>query len=121
MSTRSPETDAYIAKSAEFAQPILTKLRALFHKAEPAIEESTKWGCPFFGHDGIVGGQAAFKNHVTLTSWKGKLMGDPDGLFKDIGKTNMYALKIGSVEDLPSDEIIPQFSYTNRKEYVEWR
>ena len=66
---RSSDTDAYIDKSAHFAQPILIKLRDLFHQVEPGIEETKKWGCPFFEYEGIVGGIAAFKKHVTLTFW----------------------------------------------------
>ena len=38
-----PEVDLYIAKSAEFARPILKKIRTIFHKACPKAEEVTKW------------------------------------------------------------------------------
>ena len=169
MSNRSKETDAYIAESPEFAQPILSRLRELFHQAEPEIVETKKWGCPFFEYEGMVGGLAAFKKHVTLTFWKGKLMKDPESLFKDVGKSNMFSMKIGSIDELPSDEVLLRyieeavtlnktgikspysskrkskdeievpdyfqrelgknkkaqatfdgFSYTNRKEYIEW-
>jgi hypothetical protein len=37
MGTKSPEVEAYIAKSAEFARPILEKIRTLFHAACPEI------------------------------------------------------------------------------------
>ena len=37
-----PRLDAYIAKSAPFAQPILTHLRKLVHKACPQAEEKMK-------------------------------------------------------------------------------
>ncbi len=37
---RIAEVDAYIKKSAEFARPILVKLRELFHKADPRLEET---------------------------------------------------------------------------------
>ena len=37
-----PRVDAYINKSAPFAQPILTHLRELVHKTVPDIEESIK-------------------------------------------------------------------------------
>jgi hypothetical protein len=39
---RSPEIDAYVAKSAEFARPILARIRAAYHKACPEIEETMK-------------------------------------------------------------------------------
>ncbi len=64
MKNASPDVDAYIEKAAKFAQPILKKLRRLFHKACPNIEETLKWSTPCFEHKGIVAGMAAFKKHV---------------------------------------------------------
>jgi hypothetical protein len=43
MGKRDKKVDAYIAKSAEFAKPILTHLRELVHKACPEVEEKMKW------------------------------------------------------------------------------
>ena len=40
MGKRDERIDAYIAKSADFARPILTHLRELVHTACPEIEES---------------------------------------------------------------------------------
>ena len=43
MSTRTdPRIDAYIEKSAAFAQPILRRLRALVHRACPEATETVK-------------------------------------------------------------------------------
>jgi hypothetical protein len=39
MGTKDPRVDAYIAKSAEFAKPILTHLRQMIHKTCPSVEE----------------------------------------------------------------------------------
>ena len=58
---KNPAVDAYIAKSADFAQPILRHLRALMHKGCPRIEETIKWGVPTFEREGIVAMMAAFK------------------------------------------------------------
>jgi hypothetical protein len=77
----SPEFDGYITKAPPFAQPILNRLRALFHRACPEITEALKWGHPAFEHHGIVGGMAAFKKHVRLGFWKGRLLRDPKRLF----------------------------------------
>ena len=44
--------DAYIAKAAPFAQPVLEHLRELVHKACPEVEEEIKWGFPFFMYPG---------------------------------------------------------------------
>jgi len=40
--------DAYIAKSAAFAKPILTYIRETVHEACPECEETLKWGAPTF-------------------------------------------------------------------------
>jgi hypothetical protein len=69
MGKKSPEFDAYIAKAQPFARPILTKLRALFHRACPQIEEKLKWSHPGFEYKGIVGGFAAFKEHAVWGLW----------------------------------------------------
>ena len=42
MATNSKEVDAYIARAAEFAKPILNHLRQLVHKTCPETEEKIK-------------------------------------------------------------------------------
>ena len=106
MKNASPEFDVYIAKSAAFAKPILTKLRKLFHQACPAIVETMKWSFPHFEYKGIVGSMAAFKNHVSFGFWKGKLLDDPQGLFTEVGKTPMNASRLTDVSELPADKIL---------------
>lgn len=100
-----PEVDAYIAKSAEFARPILKKIRTLFHKACPQAEEAMKWGAPSFIYHGLLGGMAAFKNHATWGLWRCKEHSDPLGLFKDKCSGNFNS-KLTSVKDLPSDKVM---------------
>lgn len=39
---RDPRVDAYIAKAAPFAQPILTHLRGLIHESVPGLAETLK-------------------------------------------------------------------------------
>lgn len=102
----NPAVDAYIEKSATFAQPILDKIRIFFHKACPDIQEVIKWGFPHFEHKGIVGSMAAFKQHCSFGFWKGKLLKDPHNLFGGVGDTSMIALRVSSLADLPSDKIM---------------
>ena len=47
------KVDAYIARAQPFARPILERVRRVFHRACPDIEERLKWGCPSFSpvHD----------------------------------------------------------------------
>ena len=39
MKNTAPEVDLYISNAAEFARPILRRLRKLFHQASPQIRE----------------------------------------------------------------------------------
>jgi len=72
MGQRDPRVDAYIAKSADFAQPILAHLRALVHEVCPHAEETLKWRMPAFLHNGrILCGLAAFKQHASFWFWRG--------------------------------------------------
>jgi uncharacterized protein DUF1801 len=48
MGAKDPRIDAYIAKSANFAKPILTHLRELIHDKCPTVEETMKWSFPHF-------------------------------------------------------------------------
>lgn len=75
MADRNPRIDAYIAKSAEFAQPILQRLRDVVHQACPDVEETIKWGSPSFVYaGGILCGMAAFKQHASFGFWKHSLV-----------------------------------------------
>ncbi len=105
----SARIDAYIAKSADFAKPILRKIRKLFHQACPQLEEQIKWGCPHFDYKGMLGGMAAFKNHVSFGFWKSKLMSDPKKLFTTGPKASMCVIKAGSPAELPPDRVLIQY------------
>ncbi len=102
---KNPAVDAYIAKSADFARPILKRLRALMHKACPKVEETIKWGVPHFEYQGVIAGMAAFKQHAAFGFWKRRLMKDPAGFFSK-GESGMGGRKIRSMEELPSDAVL---------------
>jgi uncharacterized protein YdeI (YjbR/CyaY-like superfamily) len=74
MSKRDPRVDAYIVKAADFARPILRRVRKLVHAACPDVTEAIKWGAPFYEHKGILLATPAFKQHCALIFWKGKLI-----------------------------------------------
>lgn len=74
MGKRDPRFDAYIAKAAPFARPILTELRERVHAACPDVVETLKWSHPSFEYKGILCGMAAFKAHAVFGFWKHKLV-----------------------------------------------
>jgi uncharacterized protein YdeI (YjbR/CyaY-like superfamily) len=169
MSKQDPRVDAYIKKSAAFAQPILTHLRARVHANCADASETIKWGMPFFVvGEKILCHMAAFKAHCAFSFWGGtRLPIDPAtgkakkamGQFgritslddlpsdKEIARLVKAAIKLGETDelqparakpvaakelDVPDDlkqalkknkkalATFDAFSYSNKKEYVEW-
>ena len=119
MGTKDPRIDAYIEKSAEFARPILKKLRTLVHKGCPGVAETIKWGMPAFEYKGPFCGMAAFKQHCVFGFWKSAILFDDKkgntSASKSSGgeKLNWGApgrdpvpARITSVKELPSDATI---------------
>ena len=98
--SRDPRIDAYIAKAAPFARPILEKVRERVHAVVPDVEETLKWGMPSFTLDGkILIGMAAFKAHAVVNFWRGQELGieAKDDAMGQLGK-------LSSASDLPSDK-----------------
>lgn len=106
MKNTLPEVDAYIENAPDFAKPILTKIRQLFHKACPDLHEALKWSTPFFEFKGTLGGISAHKQHVNLVFWKGALMDDCHQLFASDCKSSMFVLKLTSLSTMPKDKLI---------------
>lgn len=106
MPGKDPRIDAYIAKSAEFARPILIQLRKAMHAACPGVEETLKWSAPTFMYKGMLGGMAAFKQHCAFGFWKHKLLADsPQASAKDRQLLEKLG-RITNVKDLPPAKAI---------------
>lgn len=105
MGARDTRVDAYIARSADFARPILEHLRALVHKACPDVEETIKWGMPHFTHHGILCSMAAFTEHCALGFWKGSLVLEGPGAEDAMGQFG----RITSRADLPQDGVLIEY------------
>lgn len=91
------KTDAYIAKAAPFAQPILNHLRALVHDTVAGLDEALKWGMPHFIYKGKnLAGIAAFKAHAAFILHGEDRQGEGMGSYG----------KIASRDDLPSDAVL---------------
>jgi len=169
MGKKDPRVDAYIARSADFAKPILRHIRNLVHAGCPDVDETIKWGFPHFEYKGVLCSMASFKAHCAFGFWKGSLLFDT----KAPGGNGEEAMgqfgRITSLSDLPGEKafigyvkkaaklndegvrlpartrsrerkplVIPSyfkaalgknrnalaafedFSYSHRKEYVEW-
>ena len=102
--------DAYIAKSADFAQPILTHLRKVVHAACPAATETIKWGFPNFEYHGrLLCSMAAFKAHCAFGFWH---RGMEAILAADGAKAETAMGSLGrsaSVADLPGEKTMARY------------
>jgi uncharacterized protein YdeI (YjbR/CyaY-like superfamily) len=99
MPKQDPRIDAYIARSADFARPILLRIRKLVHAACPKVTETIKWGVPFYEHKAILLATPAFKRHCALIFWKGKLIFDK-------GDQQKKLRRLTSLADLPGHKVL---------------
>ena len=104
MATKDPRIDAYIAKSADFAKPILKHLRKIVHAGCPNVEETLKWSMPHFDYKGILCGMAAFKEHCAFGFWKSELIFDRDKQPEKSGMGSFGSIK--SLKDLPNEKTL---------------
>ena len=98
--SRDPRIDAYIAKAAPFARPILEHVRERVHAVVPDVEETLKWSAPGFTLDGkILLMMAAFKQHAALNFWRGQEIRGSEASPDAMGQFG----KLTSVNDLPGN------------------
>jgi uncharacterized protein YdeI (YjbR/CyaY-like superfamily) len=98
--SRDPRIDAYIAKAAPFARPVLEHVRERVHVAAPHAEEGMKWSAPAFLVNGkILLIMAAFKAHTALNFWRGQELRGGGASADAMGQFG----KIKSLDDLPGN------------------
>lgn len=98
MGKRDPRVDAYIARSPEFAKPILKRIREEVHAACPDVQEDMKWGSPHFMYKGMLCAMASFKQHAAFGFWKGSLVVGPAA--GDLNAAGWFG-RLTSASDLP--------------------
>jgi hypothetical protein len=100
MGTKDSRIDAYIAKSAPFAQPILNEIRDIVHEACPVVEETMKWSMPFFMYKGILCNMSAFKQHCAFGFWKSRQVFGGEGPTAP-GEAMGHFGRLATLKDLP--------------------
>jgi uncharacterized protein YdeI (YjbR/CyaY-like superfamily) len=108
MTQFNPKFDDYIAKSTDFAKPILEYLRKIVHETCPEVEEVIKWGIPHFDYKGdMMCILAAYKKHWSFSLFKAELMSNPK-LKENAkpGQTMGNMDKITSLSDLPEKAVL---------------
>lgn len=86
----------------------MNHLRQLIHAACPEVEETIKWGAPFFMYHGILCNMASFKQHCAFGFWNQDLR----TALGDSGKTEEAWGQFGrltSLKDLPKDSVIVRY------------
>jgi uncharacterized protein YdeI (YjbR/CyaY-like superfamily) len=114
MGKKDPRVNAYIAKSADFAKPILNHLRKLIHDTCPSVEETIKWGFPHFEYKGpadraprVLCSMASFKRHCAFGFWYAE--GGPMSRDNQPREAMGQYGRISSLADLPKEkELVKQ-------------
>jgi hypothetical protein len=101
MGAKDPRVDAYIARSPDFARPILVHIRALVHAACPAVVETIKWGMPYFEHRGVLCSMASFRAHCAFGFWHPDMRAATEGA-KAAQAMGQFG-RIAKISDLPRD------------------
>jgi hypothetical protein len=91
----SREIDQRIGELGDWRGPVLERMRALIHEADPEVVEEWKWvkktspGTPVWSHDGGICTGEPYKQVVKLTFFHGASLPDPAQLFNSSleGKT----------------------------------
>ena len=73
MPRKLPAVDDYIAEAPAYAQPILRRIRRVFLRASPKIEEAIKWGAPHFVYEGIVYDHIELSGYVLFKGLSGRI------------------------------------------------
>jgi len=106
MKKSNSEVDNYIAKSEDFAKPILEHWRQLVHDTCPNVDEAIKWGIPHFDYKGdFMCVMASHKNHCSFSFIKAELMKDKRlKESKNLKPIKRFLGKITSLSALPTDK-----------------
>jgi uncharacterized protein YdeI (YjbR/CyaY-like superfamily) len=107
----NPQVDAYIAKAAPFAQPLLEHVRELVHGTVPEVEEAMKWRMPFFTINGkILGNMAAFKEHCSFGLWSTEAAALVKKKRPEPARSPMGIFgRLTNVKDLPPDKELRRY------------
>ena len=106
MGKKDKRVDDYIAKSADFAKPILSHISQLVHTVCPQVEETIKWSFPNFDYKGVFCSMAAFKEHCSFGFWKAAIMKDAKKMKANQDNSMGHLGKIKSLSDLPPDKVL---------------
>ena len=106
------EVEAYIAKLKSPQKEIIEKVRKIFKKTLPSVEEKKMWGVIGFEDGKFYLG--AIKDRVHVGFAITGLTKEQVGLFEGSGKT-MRHIKIGSVQDIDEKKLVKLIKLVDKK------
>lgn len=112
MAKKIKQIDDYIARSADFAKPVLNHFRELVHKVCPDVEEKMKWSMPYFDYKGsMMCFMASFKEHCAFGFWKASLFSNGKELVEKAKSEEAMGHfgKVKSLKDLPKDSVMTKY------------
>ncbi len=101
---KNPKVDAYIAKAAPFAQPILNAIRERVWASGVELEETLKWNSPSWTHEGkLLCGMGAFKAHCVFGFWHKDMQAELAKLGKSkVGVGGIHRERLVDLSEVPS-------------------
>ena len=101
---KNPKVDAYIAKAAPFAQPILNAIRERVLASGVELEETLKWNSPSWTHEGkLLCGMGAFKAHCVFGFWHKDMQAELAKLGKSkVGVGGIHRERLVDLSEVPS-------------------
>ena len=101
---KNPKVDAYIAKAAPFAQPILNAIRERVLASGVELEETLKWNSPSWTHEGkLLCGMGAFKAHCVFEFWHKDMQVELAKLGKSkVGVGGIHRERLVDLSEVPS-------------------
>ncbi|MCY3002165.1 MAG: YdeI/OmpD-associated family protein [Planctomycetota bacterium] len=101
---KNAKVDAYIAKAAPFAQPILNTIRERVLGSGVELEETLKWNSPSWTHEGkLLCGMAAFKAHCVFGFWHKDMQAEIAAAGKGkAGVGGIHRERLVSLDEVPS-------------------
>ena len=106
------QVNDYIDKQKSPQKEILQKIRDIFQKTIPDVEEKMRWGVPTFAAGKFY--IAAMKNRVHVGFAITGLNNDEVSLFEGRGET-MRHIKIPTLEDIDEEKLIELIEMVNKK------
>jgi hypothetical protein len=108
--------EEYIRGLEDWQADLVTRLREIIKEAVPGVQESIKWGRPFFDMNGPICYIVAHSKSVNFGFWRGVELQDPQELMEGTGE-KMRHIKLQSKEQIDKGafmEFLKQAEKLNR-------